>query len=97
MSFSINTPIAQQPHPHHPSFVPRAASVVSATVIAQVFDGEVVPFETNVDGSVDGRLFSAWLDDAGAQALRAFDECSVEVKPVARRVRRVRERVATAE
>lgn len=94
MSFSINKLITQ-PHPHHASFVPRASSVVSATVIAQVFDGEAVPFETNADGSVDGRLYAAWLDDAGQQALRAFGECSAPVK-AAPRARRARERVATA-
>lgn len=94
MSISINN-LSTQPHPHHASFVPRASSIVSATVVAQVFEGEVVPFETNSDGSVDGRLFAAWLDDAGQQALRAFDACSAPVK-AAPRARRARERVATA-
>jgi len=75
--------------------VPLASSVVSATVIAQVFEGDVIPFETNADGSVDSRLYSAWLHDAGEQALRAFDACSAPVK-AAPRARRARERVATA-
>lgn len=50
-------------------------SAVSREFLAQVFEDEPPPFETNPDGSVDMAVYLAWLNEAGRMALQAFDEC----------------------
>jgi hypothetical protein len=78
---NVATGVAAEVHPHHPSFTPKASAVMSAAVVAQVFEDQPVPFALNADGSVDRAVYLAWLNDAGLRALAAFDECSEPVKP----------------
>jgi len=71
-------------------FVPDIGSVVSPEVLAQVFEDQQLPFQTNPDGSVDMSVYLTWLNQVGCVALQAFDEC-FEIEngeldpPVARR------------
>lgn len=71
-------------------FIPDKNTVVSPEALAQVFEDQKLPFQTNPDGSVDMSVYMTWLNEVGRVALQAFDEC-FEVEngeldpPVARR------------
>lgn len=63
-----------------PGYVPPSSSVVAPTVLAEVFEDGVMPFATNVDGSVDWTVYQAWLRETWAGGMAQFDDQS-EVMP----------------
>lgn len=54
-------------------------NVIPPEILAQVFGDKPLPFETNVDGSVDKDVYMEWLAIAGRAALQAFEEFSEAV------------------
>lgn len=80
MAHSAMDTVAAQAAAHRPSATAAASLVVDAAVVAEVFDGESVPFPLNPDGSADRSVYMAWLNATGMRALAAFAECSEPAK-----------------
>lgn len=59
-----------------PCYIPPTSSVVAPKVLAEVFKDGVMPFATNVDGSVDWTVYQAWLRETWLGGMAQFDDQS---------------------
>lgn len=62
--------IASRINPECGHFVPAPADVVSPAVLAQVFGGGPMPFQTNADGSVPAAVYMQHLEKTWALAMQ---------------------------